>query len=1010
MDNLIEKFKNPTTDNRSAPFWSWNDDLDPQELKRQVRDMKAHGIGGFFMHSREGLETEYMGEDWLECIRETVKEAAKNDMKAWLYDEDRWPSGFAGGLIAEEIGDAGRAKLLVMDKVESGEVVVEEEIQAAFAVNLEQETLKDIKQINRNNEYQLTEDETGLLFKRKITEPSPWFNGDSYGDNLNPDSVRKFIEITYEAYREEIGDEFGETVPGIFTDEPNIYSHHHPNMQGLPWTDILPEYFKEHRGYDLLPNLPYIFLDGEKSHKIRHDFWLTLTELFCEAYTEQLGEWCDEQGIALTGHFLLENEFAHAIRTTGAIMPHYQYMAAPGIDILTESIRETLTVKQCSSVAHQFGRKKVLSELYGCTGWEFDFTGQKWVGDWQYALGVNYRCQHLTLYSIKGCRKRDYPPSFNYNNTWWKYNNIVENYFGRLSTLLTEGEAVRDLLVLHPIGSAWADFNGSNLESINQMGYEFQDFVEVLLSHHRDFDLGDEMIMADYGSVSGTTLQVKQADYKVVVMPPMTTIRQTTVDLLTEFVNNGGKVVACTPLPSMIDGEVNQQIQDLFAEDNVFVIENRNKLEDVLSCLITREIYIRNSAGEEDESIIYQQRTVGERELYYLVNTDRDSAHEVRLKFNASGKVEQWHPLTGDIEEVTVSKENGRVKFNDKLEPAGSRVFVIDRSQEPKLDEEIELISERSQYIGSSCEFTRTNPNVLTLDYCQYKMGEGQWSEKKQIWRAQKEIREELDMRAIYTNGIEQRWRWVNQPHENDGQPVTFKFEFEVDVIPGTPLYLVIENVEDFQIRFNGEKIAAESSGWFLDRSFDKVELGTPTQGKNEITLYCEYENRMEVEDCYVIGDFAVDTETRSLIAEPESLHFGDWCLQGYYHYAGSIIYKDQLEFNLSDNEKVYIHLKEHEAITTEIRVNGETAGHIPWAQADGLDITDQIKEGLNEFEIEVMGSPRNMLGPLHQKAGRSPATSAASFRTTGDNYTPDYVLQPYGLFDQVELKIKKEE
>ena len=103
-------------------------------------------------------------------------------------------------------------------------------------------------------------------------------------------------------------------------------------------------------------------------------------------------------------------------RVTGAVMPHYALQDIPGIDILTECTEEYMTVKQCTSVAHQFGKKRVLTETYGCTGWDFTFEGQKWVGDWQYVLGVNIRTTHTALYSLRGRRKRDYPPSFNYNS------------------------------------------------------------------------------------------------------------------------------------------------------------------------------------------------------------------------------------------------------------------------------------------------------------------------------------------------------------------------------------------------------------------------------------------------------------------------------------------------------------------------------------------------------------------------------------------------------------------
>jgi hypothetical protein len=410
MVNLKELFKYPDKNYRSIPFWSWNDRLDPDELDRQIREMKSQGMGGFFMHSRDGLETPYLGEEWMTCIRRAVQTAKEAGINAWLYDEDRWPSGFAGGLVAKEIGDEGRAKALTLEAVR-GEIDPDRSL-ASFVVVLENNFISRLKRIKEKT--CLADNELGLIFKREICRKSE--RGDAYGDNLNPKSVEAFIKTTYERYLKEVGEEFGKTIPGIFTDEPNIFAWR-GDKRALPWTDILPEFFRSRRGYNILEELPYLFFDGEKSCRIRYDYWRTISELFLESYTKQICRWCQEHNLLFTGHYLYENEFYRGILRTGSFMPYYIYQGVPGIDILSEFITETLTVKQCSSVANQFGKKYVLSELYGCTGWEFTFEGQKWVGEWQYALGVNLRCQHLALYTLRGCRKRDYPPSFNYNTT-----------------------------------------------------------------------------------------------------------------------------------------------------------------------------------------------------------------------------------------------------------------------------------------------------------------------------------------------------------------------------------------------------------------------------------------------------------------------------------------------------------------------------------------------------------------------------------------------------------------
>ena len=101
-DDPAALFANPSAAFRGKPFWSWNGALEKDELLRQVRIFKEMGMGGFFMHSRTGLVTEYLGDDWFDLINACADEAEKLGMEAWLYDEDRWPSGSAGGLATED--------------------------------------------------------------------------------------------------------------------------------------------------------------------------------------------------------------------------------------------------------------------------------------------------------------------------------------------------------------------------------------------------------------------------------------------------------------------------------------------------------------------------------------------------------------------------------------------------------------------------------------------------------------------------------------------------------------------------------------------------------------------------------------------------------------------------------------------------------------------------------------------------------------------------------------------
>ncbi len=78
-------------------------------------------------------------------------------------------------------------------------------------------------------------------------------------------------------------------------------------------------------------------------------------------------------------------------------------------------------------------------------------------------------------------------------------------------------------------------------------------------------------------------------------------------------------------------------------------------------------------------------------------------------------------------------------------------------------------LEDSAQFIGPTTGFTRTDPNVLTLDMCQWRMEDGAWSAESEVWRAQDALRKQLGMRSNYYNGLPQRYRWALKAHPNDG-------------------------------------------------------------------------------------------------------------------------------------------------------------------------------------------------------------------------------------------------
>ena len=91
-----ELFQKPTAEYRGIPFWSWNCKVTKEQIDVQLAIFKQMGFGGVDIHPRSGMETLYLGEEYLERVKYTAQKCKELGLACWLYDEDRFPSGSAG--------------------------------------------------------------------------------------------------------------------------------------------------------------------------------------------------------------------------------------------------------------------------------------------------------------------------------------------------------------------------------------------------------------------------------------------------------------------------------------------------------------------------------------------------------------------------------------------------------------------------------------------------------------------------------------------------------------------------------------------------------------------------------------------------------------------------------------------------------------------------------------------------------------------------------------------------
>ena len=235
---------------------------------------------------------------------------------------------------------------------------------------------------------------------------------------------------------------------------------------------------------------------------------------------------------------------------------------------------------------------------------------------------------------------------------------------------------------------------------------------------------------------------------------------------------------------------------------------------------------------------------------------------------------------------------------------------------------------------------------------------------------------------------------------------VELRFRFDVDRVPDGGIDLVLESAELFEIAVNGEAIEKSGKGWWLDKSMDRTALAHVEVGRNELVLRCEYRDapEYELEECYLIGDFGVDRATDAIGSEPRTLRAGDWCDRGYPYYAGNLFYGQQVALRLKAGERAVVKIGPHFGACAAVHVNGKLAGVRGWAPYE-VDVTRQVRPGRNLIEIEVCGSPRNLLGPNHLPEKRPPWTGPGEFIRL-DEWVEKRNLVPYGLFGEASVRI----
>ncbi|MBQ9710211.1 MAG: hypothetical protein IJV67_06280, partial [Clostridia bacterium] len=461
-------------------FWAWNDRITNDGIDEQLKQFYDAGIGGVIVHARAGLKIEYMSDQWMDLFAHAVRKAKELGLKVVIYDENGWPSGFAGGMVVRQNPDFAMKQLIF-----SVGAPCSDEILCSYK--------------KEGDEYVVGGNDLFACVKR---------NSD-YVDLTDRRVTQAFIGLTHEKYREKCGDEFGKTIVAVFTDEPQYSSFE--NFL-FPYSCEINGAFREFCGLDLKENLWRLY--AEKEGEFKKLYLSFFAERFKKNYTATVAEWCEKNGLDMTGHFSAEDGIISQACGSGGVMPHYRLMQRPGIDYLGRRFASPVLLKQLESVKNQCGKEVVLSESFGGAGWGASLKDYSRIWCYQAAFGVNQLCAHLSPYSLSGVRKRDYPGFFSDAQPWWKH---AGEFFGRieaLNELLSSGKAKNRVAVLHPVSAAFAMENFSSMQ--RKLSTQFRCLTENLLDCQIDFDYVDDQGFKD-ATVEGGKLIVGECEYELVL-------------------------------------------------------------------------------------------------------------------------------------------------------------------------------------------------------------------------------------------------------------------------------------------------------------------------------------------------------------------------------------------------------------------------------------------------------------------------------------------------------------
>jgi alpha-L-rhamnosidase len=684
LDDLRRSFVAPPPDSRIMMRWWWfGPAVTEPELERELRLMKAGGIGGVEIQpvypvvlddpGKGLLNLPYLSDDFISALRFAADKARELELRMDLTIGSGWPYGGPQVGVDEAAGKLRIARAAVTPlskRVTAPSIGAGEQVIAAFLGNVDLGNVNDgsVRLPDGHGSGEVLffiASRTGMMVKRAAVGAE--------GFVLN-----HYDRHALEGYLKNVGDRllqaFGAHPPfAIFCDSLEVYES--------DWTADFLEQFRTRRGYDLQPHLPALAVDaGPRTAAIRHDWGETLTDLLNERFVEPMQEW------ARSHHTKFRMQAYGIPPATLSTNSRIDLPEGEGVQWKALS-----SARWASSASHVYDRPITSSETWTwlhSPSFRATPLDVKAEADVHFLQGVNQLVGHGWPYTAEGV---EYPGwrfyaagVFNDKNPWWTVMPDVSLYLQRLSFLMRQGTPVNDVAIYLPTDDAWAHFTPGRVSTIETLRERLgTNVVPAVLDAGFGFDFVDD-----------EALRVKSGSYRAIVLPAVESLPIATLQRLEQFAERGGHVIATRRIPDLAPGfrsteadhaAVRAGAERLFRATGAkgrLVDDERTQLGAELTRFMKPDVELSPSSADFG----FVHRHTDAAEIYFLANTgNRPFRAAARVRLGQIG-AEWWDPISGRVSAAVRRTTVGRgTTFDLDLEPYGSRVLVLSAQAQPKV-------------------------------------------------------------------------------------------------------------------------------------------------------------------------------------------------------------------------------------------------------------------------------------------------------------------------------------